>query len=285
MRSSNRRMGSSWLWLAAVVAVGGAGNVAAAQDGSVMPAGEGAVVPAQGYSLVNAQRPLTLDQGRLRIDASLGFVKVCFSAGTLSACTEVFVGLAAGASYGITDDLEVGAMVLPLTLSPEVKYGNPSVYGQYRMVGGDVEVAARAEVWLPVEGDFRLQVGAPIWWKASPSVALRTGAFLMFVASDPNQMVISIPVALVINATDNFWLGISTGLSFAVSDPGPGDTLAVPLGLELGYALADSGGAPLVDLVGSWQFTSFIAGGGGDTISASSWVASLGARIYLDTAQ
>ncbi len=39
-----------------------------------------------------------------------------------------------GARFGILDDLEVGAVVLPLEFSPDFAYGNPRLEAKFRFL-------------------------------------------------------------------------------------------------------------------------------------------------------
>lgn len=281
MRSSTRRTASSSVALATLVATLGLGSAAAAQDTGVPAAPDGV----GGYPVNNALRPLTMSAGLLRIDAGFGFAKFCTDTGLGTFCSDTSVALSVGAGYGITDDFEVGATVLPLQLSPDFDFGDPSIYGQYRFVTGAVEVGARADIWFPVQGPFRAQLGVPIWFRVSPLVALRTGAFLTFidVRRVGLRVGLSAPFTAIINATESLWFGIDTGIAFALTDPGPGDTFVMPLGFQVGYAIPGATGAPLVDLIGSFGFPLFIQSGGGDAIFVDLWTVGLAARIYIDT--
>jgi hypothetical protein len=238
------------------------------------------LVPDAPYPVTNAQRPVTLSAGLLRIDVGLGLARFCL--GTI--CSDVAVALGVGAGYGITEDFEIGATVLPLLLTPEFEYGDPSIYAQYRVARGDVEVAIRADIFIPVQGDFRAIVGAPIWFRASPMFVLRTGAFVTFADSEDLAVGFAVPVLALFNLAETFWLGLDTGFSFNVTDPGPGDTFAIPLGVQLGYTVPGNNGAPLLDIVGSFGFPLFLLpGSAGDVVFTDYWTASLGVRIYIDT--
>jgi hypothetical protein len=281
MRSADHQLPSTLIALAAFAAVTGLGSLAAAQQAPAGETSEEGLGAEEGYPLVYTQRPLTLGEGLLRIDAELEFVKLCGSAAGITVCSDLDAALAVGAGYGITSQLEVGATVLPLALAPEVDYGDPSIYGKYTLVEGELEVGARLEVWFPVRGDFAVQVGVPIDWKPVRGFALHSGAFLTIMATDPTHAAVSIPFVFVVNATDSLFFGLATGVVFAVTDPGPGDTLEVPLGLELGYSVPGEGGGPLLDILGGFEFASFI--GASEGVSVETWMASLSVRVYLDT--
>lgn len=275
MRSSTRPISTSFATLVTLLTLA---SGAAAQEVPAPPDGT-----ATGYPLSNAQRPLTLPAGLLHIDAGLGFSKICPGFGGTGRCARTLVAMSVGASYGITDDLEIGALVLPLLFSPDFDYGDPSLYAQYRFVTGDVEVGVRADITFPVLGRFLAEVGVPVWFKLSPTVALRTGGFLTFADVGEAGVGLSLPFAAVFNATESLWLGVDTGMSFLFNSGGPGDTFVMPLTLQVGYAIPGGSGAPLLDVVGSFGFPLFFYPASNDVIFTRLWSLGFGARIYIDT--
>jgi hypothetical protein len=228
------------------------------------------------------ERPLTLNARMLRVDAGLGFSRIefCSSFGCVG---DTVVSLGVGAGFGITDDLEVGALVLPLVLSPEFDYAGPSVYGMYRFLRGDTEIGLRASITLPVNADFAFSVGAPVWFRFLPRVLLQTGLFLDGQDATRFNLGLRVPASVLVQLTGSLWAGVDTGLLFQVTDPGPGDTFAIPLGLQVGYALPGStGGRPIADLVASFGFPLFLVPSAPDPVVENFWTIGLAGRIYLD---
>lgn len=224
-----------------------------------------------------SRRPLTLTRSTLRLDAELAIahLETTFLGVTASSNS---VGLGLGAGFGITEDLEVGATVIPLTLSPDFKYNAPSVYGTYRFLRGDVEVGARLALTLPIDRDFGVSVGVPVLLHLGDAARLDTGAFLDFTFSDPLGKQLRIPVAFTASINPNLFLGARTGFVFPNFD-----SLGMPLGVYVGYTLAGGDGAtPLADITAAFDFPLFLTSGSGDTIHTGLWTASLNGRIFFN---
>lgn len=224
-----------------------------------------------------SRRPLTLTRGTLRLDAELAIAhfETSFLGVTASSNS---VGLGLGAGFGITEDLEVGATVLPLTLSPDFKYNAPSVYGTYRFLRGDVEVGARLALTLPIDRDFGVSVGVPVLLHIGETARLDTGAFVDLTFSDPLGKQLRIPVAFTASINPNLFVGARTGFVFPNFD-----SFGMPLGVYLGYTLATGdGAAPLADITAAFDFPLFLRTGGGDAIYTGLWTASLNGRIFFN---
>lgn len=284
---------------------------AAAQDSSAVPDG-GAPSVAADYPLANAQRPLTLRARLLPIAAVLGFRQTCASSLGSSGCWDKLLSIGGGLAYGITDDLEVGA-ALPsfqlvtrtksaLASTPRMDSDDPSLYVLYRFLAGEVDLGARVDVSIPLQSTLQIDAGVPLWWKASPAVALRTGVTASMVRPDltvgtdvPGRLELLVPAQLILQATRGLWVGVGAGFGYTFTAPQLADGLSVPLSVELGVAAARASGAPIIEVIGSFRVTSFFelgngsrvlpasGAGGADGMSSTTWEGSLGARLYLDT--
>jgi hypothetical protein len=152
------------------------------------------------------------------------------------------VTLTLGAGFGITDDFEVGALVIPLLLSPEVDFGNPQIYAMYRFVPGEVEVGARVDFSIPVQdgSDATLRVGVPVRFHLAPATAvLDTGGFLVIQFADPDAVLgLSIPANFTFNITPNIFAQLNTGFTIGTFDAA-GDSIIIPLGFG---GMTSSGG-------------------------------------------
>jgi hypothetical protein len=95
-----------------VVAVSGAASGARAQS-----------LPAP-YLL----RPLTLPKGMMRVDGELQLHSYVVPGDRVEQWS--LYGAVAG---GVTEDLELGALLLPLSLSPDGDYLDPYLYGMYTL--------------------------------------------------------------------------------------------------------------------------------------------------------
>jgi hypothetical protein len=234
-------------------------------------------VQAQQLPLPLARRPLTLTRNTLRADAdlTLAHLQISLLGGTGSSNA---LGLSLGAGYGITDDLEVGATVIPLTLSPDFAYNAPSVYGTYRFLHGDVDVGAQLALTLPIDRDFGLGVGVPVLFHLGEAARLDTGAFLGLTFGDALGKGLTIPIAFTYNLNPNLFLGARTGVLLPNFDD-----FAMPLGAFVGYTLAGgAGNTPLADITASFDFPFFVTPSGADAISTGLWTASLNGRIFFN---
>jgi len=302
--------------LCSLLAVGTAG-VASAQDtppgGSaddptmgggdptmVTPAPGDAPATAGGYSTSLARRSLTLPEHALAIGdggpwpigpiMTIGHVEFCTPHPTMPGeeiCAgDTFVGLNLGASFGITDALQVDATVLPIALSPDADYGSPRLGATYRFMSGDViELGARAGFTLLHAGDSRrvaFDLGVPVDFHFGRHGKLSTGLFLNVALLEPDAVVgLSSPAILDYNVSPNFAIGMLAGIDIRdFSDVG--ETLTFPIGAYGMYTLADAENRAMLDVGASFRFPFFLTpGSNGDAVHANIWEIGLLARMHL----
>lgn len=233
------------------------------------------------YPAPNAARPSTLSALTLRVDAqlSIGRAVFCIYAGPLQLCEgDTFARLSAGAGFGITDDLEVGALyLLPIQFAPDADFLNPRLYGRYRFLDGDVELSVQLGLTIPFQGVFAFDVGVPAWVHINADLVLRSGLTYAAVASNPVIHTLAVPLELVGQITPEIFVGggIDPTLVF-----GSGSAqLVLPLGVHGGYTFA-SGGAPVADVQLGFSFPEFLHTGDGGATALSVWQILLTGRIY-----
>ena len=217
------------------------------------------------YPTRYTQRPLTLGSAMLRIDASAIYTH---RAGPPA---ETF-GLDVGLGVGLTPDLELGAVFLPLQLAPEFDYQRPSVYLMGRFVRGTAEVAARGSVTIPTSDseDALIEVGLPILIHLGQSARLDLGAFLQLETADPLRWWVRFPVALTINVSPRLVLGPYAAFRVRLDAPGN----QIPLGFLVAYTIGGGTGSPVGDVGGQFQFDDV-------TGSAGNWSLALVTRWFL----
>jgi hypothetical protein len=252
-------------------------------EGDVM---EGVAVEGEGLPLPYAQRPLTLTEGTLRGDAAFSIAHISFTTiNPITGMEETFadtaIALILGAGFGIMDDLEVGATVLPLQLDPEVDYLDPSVYGIFRFLRGNVEVGAGLAFVFPVQGDFGIVPAIPVDIHIGDNMLLGTGVRLPILFADPDPIVsLEIPAEFAINVMPSLFFEARTGFLIPDFDF---DFFTIPLGIAGGYTIASGTGGPLADVTLAFGFPAFLQpASDGDAVVTNLWTLVLGASFYFD---
>jgi hypothetical protein len=237
------------------------------------------------YPVAEAERPLTLPRFILNPEIDFDVRRLNDAVGTHLA------NLTVGASFGVTDNLSVRAIVLPLELAgtEPVHYGQttevpgPTVGATYRFLHGPVEVGASLDASLITLSGLSgvvLTPGVPVRIHAGRKVRIDSGAYLSLqLASVPgptgqnpaaaspsfggsrsdNVAGLSVPVSVLYDITEPIHVGVSTG--FAIDDFSDVDATAhIPLGIFAGYAIAGKDG-PILDIDPFFTFTSLFLPG------------------------
>lgn len=219
-------------------------------------------------------RPLVLPKGVLRID---GGPRRPYSGGQVmpGGQLQVLINqgqdvalLVPGAAYGVTDGLELGA-VWPLVLSPNLDLLDLSVYGKYLLQRGSVEVAAYAELRIPVQNDLEIAGGVPVNVHLAPNLRLETGGFLRLVFGDDTNFLVDLPLSVPIQVSPQVFVGPEVAVQIFDFE-----TVALPLGVIAGYTLG-SGIGSIGDLFG--RLTLVDIAHGADTVRFD-----IGADLYFD---
>lgn len=219
-------------------------------------------------------RPLVLPKGVLRID---GGPRRPYDGGQVmpGGQLQVFVNdgqdvalLSPGASYGVIDNLELGA-VWPLVLSPDLDLLDLSLYGKYQLQRGQIEVAAYGEIRIPVQNDLELAGGVPVYLHLAQNLRLETGGFLRIVFGDDTNFVVDVPASLPIQVSPQVFVGPEVGIHIVDFK-----NVALPLGVIAGYTLG-SGIASIGDLFG--RLTLVDVAHGADSVRFD-----IGAELYFD---
>ncbi|MFT3774845.1 MAG: hypothetical protein QM820_56575 [Minicystis sp.] len=285
--------------LGAVVALS-AGTAQAAKHGHRPHPDDG---PDSDYPLPYAQRPLTLP--RMTISPELDFTATRVG-GAAPAGALVPVGINIGASFGITKDIEVGALFLPIQFAPTAGYGSSAgangslqFFGTYRFIHHrDVEMGARLRTFIVTQGvtgaviepsvpvllhlgraaRLDVELGVPITIAGVNGV---TGAGAA--KASRSYVGIDLPISLSFNVIQPLYLGVKTGLN--IYDLGhPKEFASIPLGFFLGYSVGRD--KPILDIVPFFTWSQFLTPGGGlgnEKFNAGYFTAGLIAKgfIYL----
>lgn len=264
------------------------------------------------YPVSYVERPLTLPKFTLAPFGELDIVRIGVGEGANSAAA-VVAGMQIGASFGITKNIEVGAVVLPIQFNNGAGYGGlfvgeegtlaqPSIYGTFRFLHtGVFEMGARLRLQFIVpHAEFGLGAGAIITpsvpmlvhigkvgrLDAEVAIPIRaigvsegTGAFST--STTQVRAGLDIPLRLAFDIIEPLHVGVSTGVS--IEDFGEASaSTRIPLGVFFGYAVGH--GKPIVDIDPFFSFFQFITPGGGifgDKVNPGIFVAGVSARGYI----
>lgn len=254
------------------------------------------------------QRPMTLPAGALRVDAYFAIEHYGYAGED-----DQFL-FDAGAAFGVLDELEVGAHVLPLQFAPDFEFRNIVLWGLYGLIAGDFALGVELELALPGQQDdlrFGLAFGAPMIIRVAQMLRIDTGLFLGLAVGESydettfmeeSEVVVGlfrfresplatrnhvgIPIILDVNVVPQIFLGVSTGVW--IGDLGDAaDQLYIPLGFHGGYTFAASG-EPVGDFTFELVWGDFLfpgARGEQDKIDAKTFTVMFGAEIYLHLAE
>src|SRR5262245_34393057 len=202
-----------------------------------------------------SSRPLVLPEGVLRIDAG---PRRPYSGGQLMPAGQLqflinkdfddLALLVPGAGYGVIDKLELGA-VWPLLISPDLDLSDLSLYGKYSLQRGEIEVAGYGELRIPIEGDFELTGGVPVFVHLNDAVRLETGGFIRLTFGDDTAVTLHVPVSAPILVSPEVFVGPEIGVEIRDFED-----VALPLGVIAGYTLG-GGISSIGDLLARLTFT------------------------------
>jgi len=226
----------------------------------------------EGYPLVFDQRPIVLTAGLSQIEAAFGARKI-----DSPLFPDVFLRLDATFDYGVTDNLTVGILAVPLALTPEADYGNPRAYARFRLIKGPVEVGVALGVTVPVNsGSLGVDVGLVARLFLNKAAYLNIGGTFGINFATGTPLSLSIPVDLGISLSRNLFLTVASGFNIPVLD---NDFWAVPLGAGVGYTLEAANGGPMADLFLKFNLPFIV--NSNTTFDDMTWEVFLGGRLYL----
>jgi len=137
-------------------------------------------------------------------------------------------------AYGATDDVEVGGLLLPLRLDPDPTVDDLELYGRFRFLSREFEMAAQVTVQLPAETEFGLGLGLPMLAHATDHMRIDTGFEFEMLFWDPDTVVsLDVPLAFTWDVARYGFLGLRTGLY--VWDM---EALLIPAGMHGGVVVA-----------------------------------------------
>ena len=249
------------------------------------------------YPLSYVERPLTLPRFTLAPELNIiiehGLSESCLG---LTGGSPLCVGVEAGAAFGITKDLEVGATVLSFKSQPGLGFGysEPQLRGTYRFLSGQFELGVQ------LRATFLVSYGAGVILQPSVPMLLHLGKVARLdlnpgfdfrlrggclgngcAATGGNAVGFELPIRFAIDIIEPLHVGANTGIF--INDFGHAkEAAAIPLGLFAGYAIG--GKRPIVDIDPFFQWRNFVTPGGGvngDKINPGNFQVGVEARGYI----
>jgi len=215
-------------------------------------------------------RPLTLPQAALRFDGGLVFTsRYDASVCPPGRCRVAYLDLYAGMAGGITEDVEIGAVVAPLLLAPELAYGNPSLYAMWRFVSTRVaDIGVRFSLSFPVRDAFAHTIGLPIELRLGEIVRMDMGPYFTVTYSRPLGARFAFPFVVAFQPAYWLFFGVETG--FAVDER---TNVDVPVGGFVGFTIPGRRG-PIGDIVPRFRLPDA-------TIGFDEWQVLVDLRFYV----
>jgi hypothetical protein len=185
------------------------------------------------------------------------------------------VGLGLGASYGISNDIEAGALLFPFIFSPESDFGDMELFGRYAFTHGNAQLAGQITLQIPTHNDFGLGFGIPARFFVSRGFMIDTGVELEIVFpehSEDERVNLDLPLAFNFGVGSTGYLGFRSGILVYHMDDA-----AINLGFQGGFNVD-----PAVSLTASFNWPRFIWTGAGDAINPDTFEIVLGATIRFN---
>lgn len=248
--------------------------------------------PSAGYPARYVDRPLTMPDRVIRLE---GAIRLDHGNGDLDGSVVLGGAISFGkiVELGISPDrlgMLAGSQVegaLPLKFFDEVDLGSLPVYLRFRVHESDrVDIAADIGTSIPLETSPDVSVfGAALARiRLCDRLILDTGVDLRvtFINNGGSDTTLTVPVIVSAQLVDKLYGALRTGV---IAPDFSSSRVAIPLGVEGGYALSSSDG-PVVDLLARFEFPQLWApGAGNNKVRQDVWALLGGVRLYLPFGQ
>jgi hypothetical protein len=232
-----------------------------------------------------ASRSLTLGSGTVRIDGGPPDFGYFHPGGPqwinenrgfrLRADTNLdqqWAWLGIGAAVGVTDEVELGGLLLPFRLTPDADFDDMEGYGRFAFLYGDFEMGFQVTLQLPTQTEWGLGLGLPMLAHATEQMRIDTGIELELLFWDEEIANLDVPLAFTWDVGGGF-IGPRTGLYIWDFD-----VVIVPAGLHGGGVLADGH----LDLAAWFMWPEFLHGERDDLIDINVFEVGLGINGRID---
>jgi hypothetical protein len=198
--------------------------------------------------------------------------------------------------FGVLSDIEVGAIVAPIDVSPTVAYGDPRVYGTFRFIRSTFEMAATIDttfithasqnpsLYLPVLGSKAGVVFTPGLYTrvhGSDLVKVDVGGLVLFQLGDGARDIgLRVPIEVAFNVHEQVFLGARTGFGVVDFSAPELQTSYLPLGAFVGYSVSSDGG-PVLDLQGAFTWPKLVTPGAASKLDYADYQVGFSLAVYL----
>jgi len=159
-----------------------------------------------------------------------------------------------GVVFGLTENLEAGALFLNFRVAPDFGYSDFPVYINYSWRTEHIDIGARFSFTTPAEtAIWALNPGVPVLVRLG-DVRIDAGVFVPMFLDSPVQVGINVPVRVTTNITPRFFAGLESG----VVEPsfGASNDVSAQLGALVGYTTVM--GPKVVDFTTSFVWDDFL---------------------------
>jgi hypothetical protein len=273
-------------------------SLAALAAAAILLAARGAAAEGTQHVLY-ISRPLTLPKFVLVPEVSTTIDQL--SSYTISSLNlmlkkSVLVSGSIAVRFGITEDIEMGAVVAPVNFLPSVTYGNPSIYGKFRFIRKTCEVAGYINttfvtapsqdpnLYLPVlasKAGAMFEPGLLFRVHAADVAKVDFGVVSPIqVGSVANGVGVRVPIEVAFSVWEQLFLGARTGFGVVnfINDPSLQSSY-IPLGLFVGYIIADS--EPRLDLQGGFTWPKLTTPGAARKLDYGDYQIGITASVYF----
>lgn len=196
------------------------------------------VVSPSSYPTAEIDRPLALPKMTLEPIGTFGFNRIVETN---------IISLSFGASFGIMDNLEAGlggysvlSMLgpgFPIILSPDFDVGDMGLYGLYEldpMMDGNLRLAGRLTLNLPLQSDFNFVLDVPVKFKLHDMFAAVGDVGLGLMFADDTVFFLLFDFGALVQPIEALALSLNFGIHVGIAS----ETLTmIPLGIRAQYTL------------------------------------------------
>ncbi len=252
--------------------------------------------------------PLAMSQRPLTLPSSMGSLNLSVDRHTINAGffgSQSLAAFSMGGSYGATDNVEVGAYLVPIAFHPDLRagglqspagvrtglegiyLGGPTFYLRSRVHhSANLEAAIQTVITVPMVktsfGDPAISLSVPVRYRFGRRVMIETGLQISVIFDTNDSSVqLGVPLAATVSVTDAFYLSARTG--FTSIDVGSrGGVSIFPFGIGAGVtARRTDSDIPRADVGLSVFFPSVEGTGRSSSSLTDLWTLTANATFYF----